>query len=510
LSSSSVIFRFIFVIPTRITISTFVGMWFEQGVQQALQKAQNDHLLVMVFLFGSDEASTTMRNLLEQDADIQSLLSNRTIALALPEGSDNARLFSAICPVLVIPSTFFISHDGIPLEIVGSAMNQAELYAKIQNALRLHQERLAESTSRSTAATAEMTPSPTSTQPQSSGVRCEDGVCYLVKDDKTAEEASSSSGSTDVTSTSGSASTPEVPSTNTSTIEQKVQKTQRLLDELRSKKASAEAANAQQREKERIESAKAMQEAKRAREDSEMNEMIRQREKDALEAKQAKERVLALIRADQEERKAREKAEQEATAIEAEGQVCQRRIPVDRSDKATIQFRLPDGAQFVEVFDKQQSLSTVHDSIVNRTTIRSFTLYQTFPKRKFETEDYEKSFEQLQLTPNAALLVVEQSSSSNGITSIGGSFIGSLFAFVYASIAFFFNMAKNVIAPRPIAPTPPDQTESKPEVGPSQPRGTSSQSKLLRDSSNVKRLHDLPDDKDDDNNTWNGNSTQQM
>lgn len=488
-------------------------MWFEQSVQEALAKAKSEHLIALMFVYGSNEASASMRTLLEQDEQIQSLLRGRTVALALADGSDNARMFSAICPVLVVPSTFFISYDGVPLEIVGGAIDQASLYAKVKNALRLLDERLAQSEDAPVNTTANEVPDKTSANVKPPNVRCVDGVCQLVPDESS---SSTSAGAADP-QPSGSTSTNTTSSTDSPlTFDQKMQKTKQLLEELRAKKAAAKAESDRKSEKDRIATAKAMQEAKRTREDNEISEMIRQREKEALEAKLAKEHVLALIRADQEERKAREKAEQEvaaATALQQQNQVCQRRVKTDNTNQATIQFRLPDGSQFVSVFEQNQSLAEAAAAVASKTTLRSFQLYQTFPKRKFETEDYKRSFVELDLVPSASLLVMEEAAKQSAITSVGGSLIGSLFSFVWASLAFMFNIFSSIFSSRITGPAASlsvasNRNESSTTSSTrSKDPGPASQSKLLRD--NVSRLNDLPKD-DDDNNTWNGNSTQQM
>jgi len=153
------------------------------------------------------------------------------------------------------------------------------------------------------------------------------------------------------------------------------------------------------------------------------------------------------------------------------------------------------------------------DSVI-KPPFKSYTLCTTFPRKEFLKTDMGKSLRALDLAPSAALLIVPSTSSNKSFVSgMAGStsWISSIFAPLYWTWMWLWSF---------LFPTPNNQAVTQdPVVQPIpnlQQEGPSNQGGVRRRTratgSNIRRLADASaDDSSDDNNaTWNGNSTQQL
>lgn len=276
--------------------------------------------------------------------------------------------------------------------------------------------------------------------------------------------------------------------------------------------------------------------AKKLREEQEMKEALDQRKRDAVLEKEARARVLQQIQADREERKRRfdnqrnwinEPGESEAKRPASQGESGS--TPVVRSsidaDSARIQFRFSDGHTIAQEFKSHDNLSVVRDFVSNDSgvSIGKFSLSTTFPRKVFKEEDMNKSLYDLSLVPSSVLLVIPDSGSSSSSVVANKGFFSYLPWFILLP---FIHIWKFVMTFLPTTPPPVNReegglgsrSERTSDPQPSASGGTSSlrnrKTGAFGGTKNDGNIHRFSNKKegedDDDNNTWNGNSTQQM
>ena len=136
-----------------------------------------------------------------------------------------------------------------------------------------------------------------------------------------------------------------------------------------------------------------------------MEDAIKQREREKAEEKVARDRVLAQIKQDQEDRKARF-GQGEVKAVKPLVISTPTQL---NSDQTRIQFRLPDSSTMKNVFQISDSLRTVMKYIEDNTPYRSFKLATNFPKNEYGENDLDKTLVDLKLAPSAVLIVKKQS-----------------------------------------------------------------------------------------------------
>lgn len=186
-----------------------------------------------------------------------------------------------------------------------------------------------------------------------------------------------------------------------------------------------------------------------------------------------------------------------------------------------LQIRLPDGSRHMQQFDKEDVLQEVWLFINTQFKLNSFDL-KTFNRQNFADDEYESTLKDLDLYPNGVLIVVPLAVSINNNGWIGSmfrygsyqlvskttkmfSYIHGLFSlfWIWARPWFFFsnnrstgdnNLRRNQIQP----------TQNSNQLN-SQRRSKSSTAPFGNNIHTLRRN----DDSDDENNRYNGNSTQQ-
>ncbi|XP_017862437.1 PREDICTED: UBX domain-containing protein 4 [Drosophila arizonae] len=164
--------------------------------------------------------------------------------------------------------------------------------------------------------------------------------------------------------------------------------------------------------------AQEQQQAAREQEFKSMQERIR-RERQQEQA--TRERILAQIAADRAEmanRAAMAAAEVPVTAAPSPAVTATATITPEQSHHSTVeetrlQIRLPGGLIRIKDFPAIEPLATVRnyvrEELLASSNIREFTLATSYPRREFKTEDELKSLNDLNLVPNAVLLVLGSS-----------------------------------------------------------------------------------------------------
>lgn len=297
-----------------------------------------------------------------------------------------------------------------------------------------------------------------------------------------------------------------------------------------------------------------------------MKKQQEERRREKIEEQAARQRILAQIAQDKAERAAKfnnEPLPKPAVEKKEDAQPSCASV-VDKSE-ARIQFKKPDGESEVKVFKSTEKFEAirlfVEENVIVGSGIREFALATTFPKREFKSDDNSKTLLELNLAPTSVLLILPldkvvkkalplQTGGGvvNAVTALFWGILNTMFATLTSSKDFivgkFNNFRGNGTGAQKrqgedeLSPNDayvsilefrdnPDirliisvisifsakrrnlrAFDRQPAPGPSNASNKSNAYKRVG-SSNVHKLSDIRDD-DDDNNTWNGNSTQQQ
>lgn len=466
--------------------------WFSGSIPEAVAEAKRNNKLFLVYIEGTDDMSKAMTNTYNDATISQKLRAENIIALKLAANSVPYVQFCAIYPVIIIPSSYFIGVNGTPIEIVTGNLTPAEYSAKLDKILEVHQKSLCATKS--------------ATTPQASSSKSSDSIQERELPD------------INQPSTSQSSDEPE----STVPLEERVERAKALLEVKKQLQENDEKEKEKKQELERRNVGKALQRAQQEQKDNELKEWAKNRAKEKEEERVAREKVRALIAQDRAERAARyqqskdaEQAERERLARNREEQEQAARSAALNSNEARIQFRLPDGSSTNHVFPADSSLDDARRFVINevRPPFSNFSLCTTFPRRHFTQSNYSESLRDLQLAPSAVLLILPEQSissfnSSSGFWSMMFWTLMSPFIYSWRTITSFFSGIFHRDQPsQPSSEPPKSQNEQSTSNQPTdgvQRRGGG----FVRREGNVYRLNNQNDD--GENNTWNGNSTQQM
>uniref|UniRef100_A0A8C5NHH4 UBX domain-containing protein 4 n=1 Tax=Gouania willdenowi TaxID=441366 RepID=A0A8C5NHH4_GOUWI len=311
----------------------------------------------------------------------------------------------------------------------------------------------------------------------------------------------------------------------------RIQHVNQKLEERREQKKKGE-----EEEMERRKVGKDMQDFKKKQEDEKTKRLLEERNREKAEEKAARERVKQQIAMDRAERAARfSKAQEEQMATkqallqarQAEQEARKESMLRERSTIARIQFRLPDGSSITNQFSSQGRLQEAWQFAAQEVGNRygNFTLATMFPRREFTSKDLNKTLLELELVPSASIVLLPQSSrpANAVIQSSSGGVWAVLGTLLYPLLAVWRFLSSFLFVTPPSSAATPSQGPAQQSTSYTNP--TSASNKAKRESLNKQSLEDRPkefkkdgkicrlrtqDDSEDDNNTWNGNSTQQM
>ena len=109
-------------------------VWFSSGIAEAIAEAKSRNSLFIVFVCDSTEKTLEMDNLVWNDGDVASTLAD-SVAIRVDQSTPAFSQFSQFYPVMIIPSTYFISPDGTPLEIVAGSCGKDDFKDKLQKTI---------------------------------------------------------------------------------------------------------------------------------------------------------------------------------------------------------------------------------------------------------------------------------------------------------------------------------------------------------------------------------------
>lgn len=302
------------------------------------------------------------------------------------------------------------------------------------------------------------------------------------------------------------------------------------LEERREEKRKEEAQREIKKEIERRKTGKEMLDYKRKQEEELTKRMLEERSREKAEDRAARERIKQQIALDRAERAARFAKTKEAEAAkaaallakQAEAEVKRESSTRDRSTIARIQFRLPDGSSFTNQFPSDAPLEEARQFAAQTVgnTYGNFSLATMFPRREFTREDYKRKLLDLELAPSASVVLLPAGRPATSIVPSSSGDIWTLLGTVLYPFLAIWRLISNFLFSNP----PPAQTSAR--ATSTEPSNSASSSKSEKREPVRKRVLEkrgedfkkegkiyrlrTQDDGEDENNTWNGNSTQQM
>ncbi|XP_037345397.1 UBX domain-containing protein 4 isoform X1 [Pungitius pungitius] len=500
--------------------------WFEGSIPDAINLAKQRNCVFVVVITGKDELSAQLISSWEDDK-VSEEAKNCCVTIRVDAKSEPCVQFSQIYPVVCVPSSFFIGENGIPLEVIAGCVSAEELMKRINRVKQMHAQQFGGDTVLTASGLVETTPLNSTTPVPAPAM-------LVASDTEPAAVPQMAKASLCSTVDDGRLPATMTPAENAAQseahLEARVERVTKKVEERREKKRG-EGEKEIQVEVQRRKTGKDVQDLKKKQEEERTKRLLEERNKEKAEEKAARERVkqqIALDRADRAARYARNQ-EEEQTAKQALLQARQaeqeaRKVAVvrERSNIARIQFRLPDGSAFTNQFPSQSRLQEARNFAVQEVGKRygNFSLATMFPRREFTSEDLDKTLLELELAPSASIVLLPQSSrpantvmqsSDGGIWAVLGTVLYPLLAVWRFLSSFLF------------ATPPPPRAASTGYAQPSGSYSNSGSDKTKRETNSkekrpkdftkdgkVCRLRTQEDSEDDDNNTWNGNSTQQM
>ncbi|XP_039198283.1 UBX domain-containing protein 4 isoform X4 [Crotalus tigris] len=493
-------------------------LWFPGTIPAAIAAAKQRSAVFVVFVQGQDEQSTEMAASWE-NAKVSEAATDDFVAIKIDTQSEACLQFSQIYPVVCIPSSFFIGDNGIPLEVIAGSVSAEELIARIHKVKQMHLIK-AEGLESSASCSSSLCSNPEDSQSQTAEtsetelerlrLTPDEGEVNLVqtseKDDRRVEQT-------------------------TDDLAARVERVTQKLEERREEKKKEEEQKEIKKEIERRKTGKEMLEYKRKQEDELTKRILEERNREKAEEKAARERIrqqIAMDRAERAARFARSKEEADAAkaaALQAKQAEMEARKEMSQKEKsaiARIQFRLPDGSSFTNSFPSDAPLEEAHRfaaQIVGN-TYGNFSLATMFPRREFTKEDYKKKLLDLGLAPSASIVLLPAGRPATAVVQSSSGDLWKFLGTILYPLMAVWRFISNFLFTSPPSSQPPARHQQQ-HSNPSAPSTAEANRQAVRKRVLEKRNEEFKkegkiyrlrtqDDGEDDNNTWNGNSTQQM
>ncbi|KAK9410582.1 UBX domain-containing protein 4 [Crotalus adamanteus] len=492
-------------------------LWFPGTIPAAIAAAKQRSAVFVVFVQGQDEQSTEMAASWE-NAKVSEAATDDFVAIKIDTQSEACLQFSQIYPVVCIPSSFFIGDNGIPLEVIAGSVSAEELIARIHKVKQMHLIK-AEGLESSASCSSSLCSNPEDSQSQTAETSetelerlrlTPDGEVNLVqtseKDDRRVEQT-------------------------TDDLAARVERVTQKLEERREEKKKEEEQKEIKKEIERRKTGKEMLEYKRKQEDELTKRILEERNREKAEEKAARERIrqqIAMDRAERAARFARSKEEADAAkaaALQAKQAEMEARKEMSQKEKsaiARIQFRLPDGSSFTNSFPSDAPLEEAHRfaaQIVGN-TYGNFSLATMFPRREFTKEDYKKKLLDLGLAPSASIVLLPAGRPATAVVQSSSGDLWKFLGTILYPLMAVWRFISNFLFTSPPSSQPLARHQQQ-HSNPSAPSTAEANRQAVRKRVLEKRNEEFKkegkiyrlrtqDDGEDDNNTWNGNSTQQM
>ncbi|XP_048222603.1 UBX domain-containing protein 4 [Perognathus longimembris pacificus] len=508
-------------------------LWFQGAIPAAIASAKRSGSVFVVFVTGDDEQSTQMAARWE-DEKVTEASSNSFVAIKIDTKSEACLQFSQIYPVVCIPSSFFIGDSGIPLEVIAGSVSADELVARIHKVQQMHLLKGETSVASGSQSESPVSTSFASFEPNNA---CENSQSRNAEGCETSHTAPDTKLDTATGGESSSHATPSQENSGCSNqrsaedLTIRVERLTKKLEDRREEKRKEEEQREIKKEIERRKTGKEMLDYKRKQEEELTKRMLEERNREKAEDRAARERIkqqIALDRAERAARFAKTKEEVEAAKAaaallskQAEMEVKRESYAREKSTVARIQFRLPDGSSFTNQFPSDAPLEEARQFAAQPVgnTYGNFSLATMFPRREFTKEDYKRKLLDLELAPSASVVLLPAGrpttsvvhSSSGDIWTLLGTVLYPFLAIWRLISSFLFSnpparTSARAASPEPLNPASSSKSEKREPV---RKRVLEKRGEDFKKEGKIYRLR-TQDDGEDENNTWNGNSTQQM
>ena len=500
--------------------------WNQSGIGPAIQAAKRSKLLFVVVIHGEDDDEDSKHFLtLLDDQSVTSLLNPDTcVALKIKNESESCKQFSALYPVVLVPSIYFIdSSNGVDVEVTGGGQITMErLLGSINKALGV-----VKVIPPASVANSDDILSPRASRVEQARQVIREATVGVAEPD--VQEATNEK--SDVNSVDKQSVPNEEAGSSSLSLEERVARAKELLAARREQKDVETESQSKNAEVERRQLGRHLQDFKRNQEEIEAKKAAEERKKDREETKLARERVKAQIEQDRLEKQAKfdvqkqqeldERREREKKALEE--QVLQaERLAAARSTMARVQFRLPDGGARTHAFSADSPLSEVYGFVSaemsESITFRGgFSLSTTFPTMLLDEKPMDMPLRELGLAPSKTVLVLPKSGSLVKSSGYGDGIMDYIWLLL-TPLTVLWGILTSFVTPTSTPNTTSSNAYTLPtsntggSEGPS--AGTQQQTRpknsSFRNEGNIRRLHNVSGGEEDENNTWNGNSTQQQ
>ncbi|XP_018328807.1 UBX domain-containing protein 4 [Agrilus planipennis] len=497
--------------------------WYEGGIAEAVAASKRKGAVFVVFIEGANDISKSLSDLLSNETISNKIENENFVAIKIEENSVPHQQFSHIYKEATKPSLYFIGKNGILLEVISNEISAIELTVKLDEITQRNAGPIPQSSSGATQSqnfihSEQKSQNDRSNHEQEKEVRDQPKRRNNTSPRRSPQGADSLLHKQDKPEVSSSIETPDEQ-------EAKLKKYQETIQMKKEEKELEEKQKEKEEELKRRKVGQDVQKLKRWQEEQDLKQLVEQREKQKREEQQARQRVLAQIAQDKAERAAKFAS----PGSSAQSPPTQPTAPITAPPKlssnpntARLQLRLPDGSSHTHEFASSATLQDVREFIAANLNMafRTYTLSTMFPRREFSENDYSQTLADLQLVPNAVILILPINHTT--VSNRNGGFFSVIWFFFTPFVTFFVWLKSRVMAfggpndggttgitPRTNLNMRQSTTDGQ---GPSVVNKHSSgagKGSFVRREGNIHRLVDKKD-KDDENNTWNGNSTQQM
>lgn len=233
------------------------------------------------------------------------------------------------------------------------------------------------------------------------------------------------------------------PTVNEVSSVDKIERAKQLIEEKREKKRIEEEEEQRKKEVERRKMGQEIQKMRRQQQDEERKQIREEILKEKNEELAARQKILAQIEQDKQERA--KKFNQPNQSCEAASPPVEppRSIPRN-TNSARLQFRFADGTSHTKDFLPTNTLEEVRSYVQQNLNLpyRNFDLSTTFPRRQFSAEDNTRTLADLELIPNAVILVVPVTGHDVTPASPVPGMLSSLIWFLLSPIVGIYNFVQ--------------------------------------------------------------------
>ncbi|KYQ52920.1 UBX domain-containing protein 4 [Trachymyrmex zeteki] len=534
--------------------------WFAGSINEAVATSKSRKAVFVVFVEGKDDTSLQLAQAIDATEVSSRLEREHFIAIRLESGSETYRFFAQIYQLVPVPSLFFIGENGTPLEIIAGSATASELASKIDNVLTkagksnkqsslnlIDAEQKATATSSSSNNNAVETTSNINDNNSNPNADLTSGTTqsvtpidssnnenYVMEDAKSATSLNTENQDNNEASAKISVETKHDNQNKELTSEEKLERARQLIELQRKQRLEEEQKKEREREIERRKMGRDVQKLRQTQQELEIKQANEERRREKAAEAAAREKVRQQIVQDKLERKQKELALQQQVQQQQSQEQPKYNPTPSNATVTRIQFRLPSGNSHTGQFEPSDTLRTLRTYVTENINLpfRHFAMSTSFPRRELTNEENDKTLLELELVPTAVILILplKNSNTTAVVTStqdVGffSRFIWSFFTPViriYNYIVGYFSGTNGDTNQSGDSNNDSVETTNNPDRAISSNRRNVVQSSglfrrylgnsggtTIRAQGNIHRLHSGGDD-NDENNTWNGNSTQQM